>query len=67
MVLNSLPEGLLTLFSAMQAKAALHFQSPHLLYLFVFELLFLFLLEPMFKGLLWVTTIPLAEQQKQYK
>lgn len=49
MELNSLSEGLLTLLSAVQAKAALLFQSLHLLYLLVFELLFLFFLEPIFK------------------
>lgn len=65
MELNSLSEGLLTLLSAVQAKAALLFQSLHLLYLLVFELLFLFFLEPIFKGLLWVTTVPLAKRQKQ--
>lgn len=67
MVLNSLPEGLLTLLSAVKAKAALLFQSLHLFYLLVFELLFLFLLKPIFKGLLWVTTVPLTEHQKQLK
>lgn len=55
-----LSEGLLTLLSAVQAKATLLFHSLHLFYLLVFEVLFLFLLEPIFKGLCWVTKVPPA-------
>lgn len=59
-VVDSQPEGFLTLLGLVQVAAALHLEPLHFLQLALLQLLLLLLLQPEFKRLLGVTALLLC-------